>query len=146
MKGSIFRHPSPLPVGVSSGYVMTVLGPLPINEMGVTLMHEHILLDASGKWVPPCCCSDRHLAEMPVKMENLGELSLNPLMSRDNCQLFDVDVAIDELTKYRALGGNGSRPDQYRHWPRSESAGAHRAADRSEHHYGYRALSGTFAP
>ena len=47
MKGSIFRHPSPLPVGVSSGYVMTVLGPLPINEMGVTLMHEHILLDAS---------------------------------------------------------------------------------------------------
>ncbi|WP_257967048.1 hypothetical protein, partial [Klebsiella pneumoniae] len=22
MKGSIFRHPSPLPVGVSSGYVM----------------------------------------------------------------------------------------------------------------------------
>ncbi|EPF6132060.1 TPA: phosphotriesterase-related protein [Klebsiella pneumoniae] len=105
MKGSIFRHPSPLPVGVSSGYVMTVLGPLPINEMGVTLMHEHILLDASGKWVPPCCCSDRHLAEMPVKMENLGELSLNPLMSRDNCQLFDADVAIDELTKYRALGG-----------------------------------------
>ena len=100
MKGSIVRHPSPLPVGVSSGYVMTVLGPLPINEMGVTLMHEHILLDASGKWVPPCCCSDRHLAEMPVKMENLGELSLNPLMSRDNCQLFDVDVAIDELTKY----------------------------------------------
>ena len=105
MKGSIFRHPSPLPVGVSSGYVMTVLGPLPINEMGVTLMHEHILLDASGKWVPPCCCSDRRLAEMPVKMENLGELSLNPLMSRDNCQLFDVDVAIDELTKFRALGG-----------------------------------------
>ena len=39
MKGSIFRHPSPLPVGVSSGYVMTVLGPLPISEMGVTLMH-----------------------------------------------------------------------------------------------------------
>jgi phosphotriesterase-related protein len=32
---------------------MTVLGPLPVSEMGVTLMHEHILLDASGKWVPP---------------------------------------------------------------------------------------------
>ena len=62
MKGSIFRHPSPLPVGVSSGYVMTVLGPLPINEMGVTLMHEHILLDASGKWVPPCCCKWKTLA------------------------------------------------------------------------------------
>ncbi|MEY8712758.1 phosphotriesterase family protein [Mangrovibacter phragmitis] len=105
MKGSIFRHPTPLPVGVNSGSVMTVLGPLPVGEMGVTLMHEHILLDAAGKWVPPCCCSDRHIAEAPVSIENLGELSLNPLMSRDNCQLFDADVAIEELMKYRALGG-----------------------------------------
>lgn len=105
MKGSLFRHPEPLPLGVQSGYVMTVLGPLPLDQMGVTLMHEHILLDASGKWVPPCCCSERHIAEMPVRIENLGELSLNPLMSRDNCQLFDVDVAIEELMKYRALGG-----------------------------------------
>ena len=105
MKGSIFRHADPLPLGVSSGQVMTVVGPLRVAEMGVTLMHEHILLDASGKWVPPCCCSDRHIAEMPVRIENLGELSLNPLMSRDNCQLFDVDTAIEELMKYRALGG-----------------------------------------
>lgn len=105
MKGSIFRHADPLPVGVSSGHVMTVLGPLPLAAMGVTLMHEHILLDASGKWVAPCCCSDRLVAEMPVSIENLGELSLNPLMSRDNCQLFDVDVAIEELMKFRALGG-----------------------------------------
>lgn len=106
MKHSIFRHPDPLPLGINSGYVMTVLGPLAVSEMGVTLMHEHILLDASGKWVPPCCCGDRHLAEMPVSIENLGELSLNPLISRDNCQLFDVDLAIEELMKFRALGGD----------------------------------------
>ncbi len=106
MKSSLFRHPEPLPVGINSGYVMTVLGPLPLADMGVTLMHEHILLDASGKWVPPCCCSERHLAEHPVTIENLGELSLNPLISKDNCQLFDVDTAIDELMKYKALGGN----------------------------------------
>ena len=68
-------------------------------------------------------------------------------MSRDNCQLFDVDVAIDELTKYRALGGETVvDPTNIGIGPRSESAGAHRAADRSEHHYGYRPLSGTFAP
>ena len=106
MKHSLFRHPDPLPLGINSGYVMTVLGPRPVSEMGVTLMHEHILLDASGKWVPPCCCSDRHLAETPVSIENLGELSLNPLISRDNCQLFDVDLAIEELMKFRALGGD----------------------------------------
>lgn len=102
---SLFRHPDPFPLGVSSGYVTTVLGPMPVVDLGVTLMHEHILLDASGKWVPPCCCSDRHIAEMPVRIENLGELSLNPLSSRDNCQLFDVDLAIEELMKFKAQGG-----------------------------------------
>lgn len=106
VKGSIFRHPQPLPVGVNSGHVMTVLGPMPLAKMGVTLMHEHILLDAAGKWVAPCCCSDRHIAEAPVSIENLGELAMNPLMSRDNCQLFDVDTAIAELLKFRALGGD----------------------------------------
>jgi phosphotriesterase-related protein len=146
MKGSIFRHPTPLPLGVSSGYVMTVLGPLPISEMGVTLMHEHILLDASGKWVPPCCCSDRHLAEMPVKMENLGELSLNPLMSRDNCQLFDVDVAIEELTKYRALGGETVVDPTNIGIGRDPKALARIARLTGLNIIGYRSLSGTVAP
>jgi len=59
--GSIFRHADPFPLGNESGYAMTVLGPLPVSQLGVTLMHEHILLDASGKWVPPCCCSERFL-------------------------------------------------------------------------------------
>jgi phosphotriesterase-related protein len=70
---SIFRHASPLPIGVDSGHVMTVLGPLPVAQMGVTLMHEHILM--------------------------------NPLMNRDNCQLFDVEAAINELMRFRELGG-----------------------------------------
>lgn len=102
---SLFRHPEPLPVGVDSGHAMTVLGPLPVDRLGVTLMHEHILLDASGKWVPPRCCGERHLAEQPVSIELLGELHMNPLVSRDNCQLFDVELACAELLKYRALGG-----------------------------------------
>ncbi|MFM2482811.1 phosphotriesterase [Celerinatantimonas sp. YJH-8] len=104
-KGSIFCHPEPLPVGVDSEMVMTVTGPIPVTQMGVTLAHEHILLDASGKWVPPSCCGQRYLAEEPVTMDKLGELSQNPLISKDNCQLFDVDLAIRELMKYKALGG-----------------------------------------
>ena len=30
--------------GVQSGMVRTVLGPIPVDAMGVTLMHEHTLL------------------------------------------------------------------------------------------------------
>jgi phosphotriesterase-related protein len=103
---SIFRHAASLPIGVDSGHVMTVLGPLPVERMGVTLMHEHILLDASGKWVPPSCCSERHIGEQKVHIGILGALRMNPLMNRDNCQLFDVDVAVDELMRFCELGGD----------------------------------------
>jgi phosphotriesterase-related protein len=100
-----FGHAAPLLVGVDSGHVMTVLGPLPIHEMGVTLMHEHILIDASGKWVAPACCSQRHIGEQKVHIGILGALRMNPLMNRDNCQLFDVDLAAEELMKFREQGG-----------------------------------------
>src|SRR5580698_1250637 len=103
---SIFRDDARLPVGVDSGHVMTVLGALPVAGMGVTLMHEHILLDASGKWVPPTCCSDRLIGEQKVHIGILGALRMNPLMNRDNCQLFDADVAVEELMRFRELGGN----------------------------------------
>lgn len=104
--GSIFRHPSALPIGVRSGYAMTVLGPVPVSALGVTLTHEHILLDASKKWRAPCACSQIDFANRPVAMEMLGELRLNPVGNRDNCMLLDVDLAVDELMKFRELGGD----------------------------------------
>ena len=46
-----------------SGTVMTVLGPMPVEAMGVTLMHEHILLDASRLVEAPLLrFRDRHRA------------------------------------------------------------------------------------
>ncbi|WP_174364848.1 phosphotriesterase-related protein [uncultured Caballeronia sp.] len=102
---SIFRHDASLKIGTRSAQVMTVLGPIPVSQMGVTLMHEHILLDASGKWVPPACCGDRFIGEQKVHIGILGALRMNPLMNRDNCQLFDADVAVEELMRFRELGG-----------------------------------------
>ncbi len=94
------------PVGVQSGTVMTVLGPIPAERMGVTLMHEHILLDASKLWQCPCKASEMALAEAPVSIENIGELRMNPFVSRDNCFLLDVDLAAGELGRYSELGGD----------------------------------------
>jgi phosphotriesterase-related protein len=92
-------------VGVDSGYMMTVLGRVPVSEMGITLMHEHILIDASNKWVPPACCAAGHIGEQKVHIGILGALRMNPLMNRDNCRLVDVDLAVEELLKFRELGG-----------------------------------------
>jgi phosphotriesterase-related protein len=102
---SLFRTPKPLPIGVRSGFAMSVLGPIATAELGVTLMHEHILLDASSKLQVPCECSAMAFAERPVAMEMLGQLRLNPVGNRDNCRLLDADLAVDELQKYTELGG-----------------------------------------
>ena len=92
-------------VGVRSGKVMTVLGPIAVDKIGVTLMHEHILLDASSWWKRPCCGSEIALAERPIDVSMLGELRMNPFLNRDNCQLLDVDAAIAELMLFVELGG-----------------------------------------
>jgi len=93
-------------IGVRSGTVMTVLGPLPVEKMGTTLMHEHILLDTSSWWKRPCCASEIAIAEQPVSMEILGELRMNPFLNRDNCFLLDVDLAMGELNRFADLGGH----------------------------------------
>ena len=95
-----------VPVGVRSGTVMSVLGPIPVDRMGTTLMHEHILLDASKLWRCPCTASEMAIAEQPVSQEIIGELRMNPFLSRDNCFLFDVDLAVGELGRYFELGGD----------------------------------------
>jgi len=92
-------------VGVHSGKVMTVRGQIPVEALGVTLMHEHLLLDASSWWKRPCCASDVGLAERPIDVSMIGELRMNPFLNRDNCQLLDADIAIEELALYTDLGG-----------------------------------------
>lgn len=96
------------PIGVRSGMVMTVTGPIPVEEMGVTLMHEHILLDGGKAWRCPCDIDDegRRVSELPVNIEIIGELRMNPYLNRDNVSLDDADVALRELERYRRFGGN----------------------------------------
>src|ERR1700675_3120469 len=91
--------------GIHSGTVMTVLGPIPVDAMGITLMHEHIVIDTAIWWRRPCCATDIGLAERPLDIAMLGELRLNPFLNRDNCGLVDAEVAIEELQRFVEQGG-----------------------------------------
>jgi phosphotriesterase-related protein len=91
--------------GVQSGLVRTVLGPIPVEDMGVTLMHEHIVLDTSSWWKRPCCATEIGLAERPIDVSMLGDLRMNPFLNRDNCGLLDTKVAIEELQHFVEYGG-----------------------------------------
>jgi phosphotriesterase-related protein len=78
---------------------------VPADELGVTMAHEHLFVDATVNWLAPREPSRRPAAEGPVTMELLGLLRRNPALNRDNCVLDDVSTAIDEAADFRSLGG-----------------------------------------
>lgn len=84
---------------------MTVLGPIPAEAMGVTLMHEHLLNDCRCWWHKPREAERSRLACDPVHPGILGELRMDPFVNLDNCRLDDEQLAIAELLPVAALGG-----------------------------------------
>lgn len=90
---------------VGSGKVMTVLGPIAASDLGITLMHEHILNDCTCWWHKPKETERRFLADSPVTMDIIGELRMDPFVNLDNITLNDERAAIDELKPVAALGG-----------------------------------------
>lgn len=86
--------------------VMTVLGPIDAERLGVTLMHEHLLIDVSYKWQPPTEVTLRALAEQPITLANLGYLRRNIGAVKANFRLDDVDTAVAEALAFKREGGS----------------------------------------
>ena len=85
--------------------VSTVRGEIGLDELGLTLIHEHILLDARSWWRGPDVGHSERVAEGQVDASILGELRMDPFANRDNCVLDDADAAVEELARFRDLGG-----------------------------------------
>jgi phosphotriesterase-related protein len=85
--------------------VQTVLGPISADDLGVTLMHEHLLVDATPWFQEPEEASKRPLAHRPVSIDMLGVLRNAPFLCRDNCQLLDEQAAVEESSAFRWAGG-----------------------------------------
>ncbi len=90
---------------IDTGLVMTVLGAIDADAMGVTLMHEHLLVDARCWWHKPTEPERQHLAEGQVRPSILGELRMDPFVNVDNCCLDDEQTAIEELALFSKLDG-----------------------------------------
>jgi phosphotriesterase-related protein len=88
-----------------AGRAQTVLGPIDTDEMGVTLPHEHILIDFTLMFTEPEGERERELARQPVRLDNLGWVRRNFSSNLDNLRLADESVARDELGLYRLAGG-----------------------------------------
>src|SRR5678815_3189428 len=86
--------------------VQTVPGPTDGDQLGVTLMHEHLLIDVSYKWQQPIEVTARALAEQPITLANLGYLRRNIGAVKANFRLDDVDTATAEALAFRRDGGS----------------------------------------
>ncbi len=62
----------PIPGPGLAGQAQTVLGRIPGQAMGITLPHEHLLIDFEVMFKEPVNGSERGLARQPVSLANLG--------------------------------------------------------------------------
>ena len=85
--------------------IQTVLGPIASDVMGVTLMHEHLLMSFSTWHHPPKTASRMTLRDAPVSLSILGELRMDPFVNLDNLQQYDVDLSAREAQQFADLGG-----------------------------------------
>ena len=88
-----------------SGKALTVLGAIDADTMGVTLPHEHLLIDFAVMFGEPAAASEKALAHQPVTLSNLGWVRQNFNASLDNLRLLDEQTAVDEIMLFRRAGG-----------------------------------------
>ncbi|WP_156290961.1 phosphotriesterase family protein [Oceanobacillus salinisoli] len=85
-------------------YVETVQGKLSVEDLGITLMHEHLFVDRSRLWEDPIG-PKRRFAQSPVQMNMLGQLRLDPYGNYDNALMDDIDLATEEASYFYNRGG-----------------------------------------
>ena len=94
-----------MPRAPLAGQAQTVLGPIAGEAMGITLPHEHLLIDFGVMFKEPEDERGRALARQPVTLETLGWVRQHFSSNRDNLRLLDEQVARDEALLYKHAGG-----------------------------------------
>ena len=90
---------------VAAGQAQTVLGPVAGEALGVTLSHEHLLIDFSLMFVEPPEAAAKGLALAPVSLANLGWVRYHYNRNLDNLRLTDEATACGEARLLRLAGG-----------------------------------------
>ena len=89
-----------------SGKVQTVLGPIEPDDLGITLTHEHLLIDLTCYFEAPDAASERGYIHRPLTIDWLGRLRPRWKYNIDNMQLLDERATTEEVLEYRYAGGN----------------------------------------
>jgi phosphotriesterase-related protein len=82
-----------------------VLGLINQEDIGITLSHEHCLVDVTCGFNNPKEASRKKIANEKVNIENVGYIRYHMLDNFDNLLLLDEDLAIKELLNFKYYGG-----------------------------------------
>jgi len=85
--------------------VMTVTGAKTVDELGIILPHEHLLIDLRNQFSEFADPEKRRVSRQPVGADNLDVLRRNPYAIRDNLLLDDLELAIAEVGYFQRAGG-----------------------------------------
>lgn len=83
--------------------IRTVQGDVPADDVGSVLAHEHVIVDLSFRWDP---AGQGDIAGASVSLETLQHVRRTQWALRDNLRLQDVALAVRELGRYVAAGGD----------------------------------------
>lgn len=83
---------------------VTVLGPIDGSDLGMTLMHEHLVFDFRCYWREPTSPCDARIADADIVMSLLGKCRYNPFLVKDNLIHGDIELTLKELGDCLAWG------------------------------------------
>ncbi len=89
----------------SAKKAQTVLGAVHADDLGITLPHEHLLINMEIWFEEPKEAELKKLAFEPVSLENISWIMYNQYNNLDNLRLLDEDVAIKEAMLFKKAGG-----------------------------------------
>ncbi|MHB1335356.1 MAG: phosphotriesterase family protein [Candidatus Humimicrobiaceae bacterium] len=86
--------------------IQTVCGKIREEQLGITLPHEHCLVDTSCWGKDTTESSKRELFSQPVSLKNRGDVIYNNFYFKDNLVLTDINNSIEELRDFYGHGGS----------------------------------------
>jgi len=90
----------------AGGQVQTVLGPVAPEQVGVTLPHEHLLIDLERPYfTEPADAAARTLADAPFSVDLRERVIVDCNANRDNLRLDDPELMAAELLPFAEKGG-----------------------------------------
>jgi len=88
-----------------AGKIQTVSGLIEPSRLGMTLTHEHMLIDLSSVHGPPLDPEEKAIYYSELNEKTLGMIRHHHVSNAQNYRLTNIGTAVDEVTLYKNHGG-----------------------------------------